>query len=248
MAGTRFGGYAERVVVAAGDVVPLAERLSFEQGAAIPVNYTTAWAGLIALRQPPARRARAHPRGRGRRRDRGDADRQAPRRGGLRHRLAVKHEAIRGFGVDHPLDYTRIGLGARPAQVRPHHGRDRRQELPPQLQPAAARRPPGGLRRLVGRGRREAQPAHGRAGGRAHAALQPDQADVGLEGGHRPEHAHAVGRPRHARAVDRAAARADRRRHGLPGGRRGLPVRARARRPPDDHASGATSARSCSSR
>ena len=31
----------------ARDVVPLPERLSFEQGAAIPVNYATAWAGLI---------------------------------------------------------------------------------------------------------------------------------------------------------------------------------------------------------
>src|SRR3954467_6628984 len=32
MAGTRFGGYAERVAVAASDVVPLPDRLSFEQG------------------------------------------------------------------------------------------------------------------------------------------------------------------------------------------------------------------------
>ena len=31
----------------AGDVVALPEQLSFEQGAAIPVNYGTAWAGLI---------------------------------------------------------------------------------------------------------------------------------------------------------------------------------------------------------
>ena len=27
--------------------MPLPERLSFEQGAAIPVNYSTAWAGLV---------------------------------------------------------------------------------------------------------------------------------------------------------------------------------------------------------
>jgi NADPH:quinone reductase-like Zn-dependent oxidoreductase len=46
MAGTRFGGYAEQVVVAERDVIPLPERLSFEEGAAIPVNYATAWAGL----------------------------------------------------------------------------------------------------------------------------------------------------------------------------------------------------------
>jgi NADPH:quinone reductase-like Zn-dependent oxidoreductase len=47
LAGTRFGGYASRVVVGEEDVVPLPERLSFEQGAAIPVNYATAWAGLV---------------------------------------------------------------------------------------------------------------------------------------------------------------------------------------------------------
>ena len=40
-----------------GDVVPLPRRLTFEQGAAIPVNYATAWTGLIgygSLRQASA--------------------------------------------------------------------------------------------------------------------------------------------------------------------------------------------------
>ena len=39
---TRFGGYAEAVVVPAAQVFPLPDTLSFEQGAAIPVNYLTA--------------------------------------------------------------------------------------------------------------------------------------------------------------------------------------------------------------
>src|SRR3954468_20867286 len=39
MAGTRFGGYAEHVLAKASDVIPLPDRLSFEQGAAVPVNY-----------------------------------------------------------------------------------------------------------------------------------------------------------------------------------------------------------------
>ena len=47
LAGTRFGGYASRVVVREEDIVPLPDRLSFEQGAAVPVNYATAWAGLV---------------------------------------------------------------------------------------------------------------------------------------------------------------------------------------------------------
>ncbi len=47
VAGTKFGGYASQVAVAATDVVPLPDALTFEQGAAIPVNYVTAWAALI---------------------------------------------------------------------------------------------------------------------------------------------------------------------------------------------------------
>jgi len=36
MAGTRFNGYVEKAVARAGDVVPLPEGLSFEQGARSP--------------------------------------------------------------------------------------------------------------------------------------------------------------------------------------------------------------------
>jgi NADPH:quinone reductase-like Zn-dependent oxidoreductase len=39
---TRFGGYAEAVAVPTAQVFPLPDALSFEQGAAIPVNYLTA--------------------------------------------------------------------------------------------------------------------------------------------------------------------------------------------------------------
>jgi NADPH:quinone reductase-like Zn-dependent oxidoreductase len=46
MAGSRFGGYAELVDVGAADAITLPEGLSFEQGAAIPVAYATAWAAL----------------------------------------------------------------------------------------------------------------------------------------------------------------------------------------------------------
>src|SRR5437764_1198875 len=47
LAGTKFGGYASQVAVPADDVVTLPNSLSFEQGAAVPVAYATAWAGLI---------------------------------------------------------------------------------------------------------------------------------------------------------------------------------------------------------
>src|SRR3954451_17410371 len=40
MAGTKFGGYASQVVVPVANVSALPDRLSVEQGAAIPVNYS----------------------------------------------------------------------------------------------------------------------------------------------------------------------------------------------------------------
>src|SRR5664279_5880271 len=49
MAGTRFGGQAELVAVPAAQVLRLPENLSFEQGAAFPVNYGTAYAALILM-------------------------------------------------------------------------------------------------------------------------------------------------------------------------------------------------------
>ena len=39
---TRFGGYADVVVVPAAQVFPLPDGMSFEQAAAVPVNYLTA--------------------------------------------------------------------------------------------------------------------------------------------------------------------------------------------------------------
>src|SRR3989442_7987734 len=44
---TRFGGYAEAVAVPAAQLFPMPARMSFEEGAAIPVNYLTA---LLMLR------------------------------------------------------------------------------------------------------------------------------------------------------------------------------------------------------
>jgi NADPH:quinone reductase-like Zn-dependent oxidoreductase len=53
--GTRFGGYVEIVNIAASDAIPLPESLSFEQGAAIPVNYD----GVAALHGWPLAQASA---------------------------------------------------------------------------------------------------------------------------------------------------------------------------------------------
>jgi NADPH:quinone reductase-like Zn-dependent oxidoreductase len=109
MAATRFGGYAEEVVVAASDALPLPDGMSFEQGAALPVNYGTAYAGLIrygALRA--GERVLIHAAAGGV----GIAATQIARHQGAEvwgTASAAKHDAIRGFGVEHPIDYRRPG-------------------------------------------------------------------------------------------------------------------------------------------
>lgn len=109
VAGTQFGGYASQVAVPAQDVVPLPEGLSFEQGAAIPVNYATAWAGLIGYGNlQPGERVLIHAAAGGV----GIAATQiAKRQGAEVYGTASpgKHERILTNGVDHPVDYTKPG-------------------------------------------------------------------------------------------------------------------------------------------
>lgn len=109
LAGTKFGGYASQVVVSTQDVVPLPERLSFEQGAAIPVNYGTAWAALVGYGSLQAgERVLIHSAGGGV----GIAATQIAKRHGAEVYGTAspgKHARISELGVDHPLDYTTPG-------------------------------------------------------------------------------------------------------------------------------------------
>jgi NADPH:quinone reductase-like Zn-dependent oxidoreductase len=109
VAGTKFGGYASQVAVPASDVVPLPEELTFEQGAAIPVNYATAWAGLIGYGSlQPGERVLIHSAGGGV----GIAATQIAKRGGAEVYGTAspgKHDRCRELGVDHALDYTNDG-------------------------------------------------------------------------------------------------------------------------------------------
>ena len=113
LAGTRFGGYASQVTVPERDCVELPERLSFEQGAAIPVNYATAWAALVgygSLR--PGERVLIHSAGGGV----GIAATQLARRFGAAEIYGsaspAKHARVRELGVDHVLDYKDVAVGA----------------------------------------------------------------------------------------------------------------------------------------
>src|SRR4051812_4730993 len=109
IAGTEFGGHASQVVVGVDEVIALPDRLSFEQGAAIPVNYATAWAALISYGNvQPGERVLIHAAAGGV----GIAATQIAKLHGAEvwgTSSPSKHEAITGFGVDHSLDYRKDG-------------------------------------------------------------------------------------------------------------------------------------------
>jgi NADPH:quinone reductase-like Zn-dependent oxidoreductase len=102
---TRFGGYAEAVAVPAAQVFALPERMSFEEGAAIPVNYLTA---VLMLRHfgnvRPGERVLVHAAAGGV----GMAAIQLCRIAGaevIGTASAAKHAVLREAGVAHTIDY-----------------------------------------------------------------------------------------------------------------------------------------------
>jgi NADPH:quinone reductase-like Zn-dependent oxidoreductase len=105
----RFGGYSERAATKAAGTFSLPDQMSFEEGAAIPVNYATAWEALVRAGNLQAgERVLIHSAGGGV----GIAATQLAKRMGAEvwgTASRAKHEAIRSFGVDHPVDYTLSG-------------------------------------------------------------------------------------------------------------------------------------------
>jgi NADPH:quinone reductase-like Zn-dependent oxidoreductase len=105
IAGTRFNGQAELVTVRSDMAYPLPKELSFEQGAAFPVNYSTAQAGLVVMGGLDAgERVLIHAAA-------GGVGISATQIAKLRGAevfgtaSASKHDAIREQGVDHAIDY-----------------------------------------------------------------------------------------------------------------------------------------------
>jgi len=100
-----FGGYAELAIAAEDDLVRMPDDLSFEEGAGLPVNYAAAYAGLIRYGSlQPRERVLVHSAG-------GGVGVAATQLAKL-HDAEVfgtaspaKHDALREFGVDHPIDY-----------------------------------------------------------------------------------------------------------------------------------------------
>jgi NADPH:quinone reductase-like Zn-dependent oxidoreductase len=105
MGGSRFGGYAQLAVTEADALVPIPDGWSYAEGAALPVTYATAYAGLVrygGLRRGETVLIQAAAGGVGI-----AATHIAKLVGAEVYGTAspAKHDAIRGFGVDHPIDY-----------------------------------------------------------------------------------------------------------------------------------------------
>jgi NADPH:quinone reductase-like Zn-dependent oxidoreductase len=103
--GCRFGGYAELVATTTSTMIPLPDDWSYAEGAALPVTYATAYAGLVrfgGLRAGERVLIQAAA---------GGVGTAASQIAGLvgaeifGTASPEKHEAIRGFGVQHPIDY-----------------------------------------------------------------------------------------------------------------------------------------------
>ena len=111
IAGTRFNGQAELVTVVADQAFPLPEKLSFEEGAAFPVNYATAYAALVIMGGVKEReRVLIHAAAGGV----GTAATQIARGIGAEifgTASASKHDAIRKQGVEHAIDYRSMDFG-----------------------------------------------------------------------------------------------------------------------------------------
>lgn len=102
---TRFGGYASHVCVPALQAVPLADTISFEDAASIPVTWLTAWIMLVRLGNlQKGERVLIHSAGGGV----GLAAVQIARWRGAEifgTASAGKHDRLREFGVAHCIDY-----------------------------------------------------------------------------------------------------------------------------------------------
>src|SRR3954451_19208248 len=105
---TRFNGQAELVTVPAQQAMPLPDGVSYEEGAAFPVNYGTAYAALVIMGGLKAgERVLIHAAAGGV----GISATQISRGIGAEifgTASASKHDAIREQGVDHAIDYRTL--------------------------------------------------------------------------------------------------------------------------------------------
>lgn len=102
----RFGGQAEQVVLPAAHALPMPDGMTFEQGAALPVNYLTAHHALFRVgRLLPGQAVLVHMAAGGVGIAALQLCRTVPGVTVLGTASASKHDAIRSEGCDHPIDY-----------------------------------------------------------------------------------------------------------------------------------------------
>src|SRR5262245_13681874 len=121
---TRFGGYADTVVVPVTQAFHFPDELSDSEAAAVPVNYLTASLALYRMAAlAPGETVLVHNAGGGV----GIAATQLAR---LRRAIVIgtasafKHDALRSFGVDHAIDYRHGNVAEEVKQLTKGRGVD----------------------------------------------------------------------------------------------------------------------------
>ena len=118
---TRFGGYSDVLCVPEAQVFMRPDGMDAAHGAALPVNYLTAWQLVSVMGSlHPGETMLVHSAGGGV----GIAAVQIARKLGAKvigTASAGKHDALRKLGVDHCIDYTREDFEARVREIT--HGR-----------------------------------------------------------------------------------------------------------------------------
>lgn len=124
VAATHFGGFAERAVADVANVFRLPEGWSFEQGAAVPVNYGTAFAALVKFANVrKGETVLVHMAAGGV----GIAALQILRSVGaeaIGTASASKHDAIRAQGAAHTIDYRNQDVAAEVKRITDGRGVD----------------------------------------------------------------------------------------------------------------------------
>jgi NADPH:quinone reductase-like Zn-dependent oxidoreductase len=109
----RFGGHADTVVVAADQALPLPEGMSFEEGAALPVTYLTAYHALFGVGHlRPGQSVLVHAAAGGVGIAALQLARTVPGVTVLGTASASKHAALRAEGCTHPVDRRAVDYEA----------------------------------------------------------------------------------------------------------------------------------------
>jgi NADPH:quinone reductase-like Zn-dependent oxidoreductase len=122
---SRFGGHASSIVVSADRLLPMAEGMTFEEGAALPVNYLTAYHMLFAVRRiKSGDRVLIHMAAGGVGTAVLQLCRTVPGVVTIGTASAKKHDYVRGHGADHVIDYRSVDYVAEVQRITGGRGVD----------------------------------------------------------------------------------------------------------------------------